>query len=152
MSTIGSGPSTNGQGSDAWWRSWTHLSIDRRTPGYCRVTFDHPPINTLTATTVAELAELVDLIEQDADLNVVVFDSANRDFYLAHYDVENDPARTAALGVGPTGMPVWLDLLARLSRAPVVSIASIRGSVSDAGREFLLACDLRVADYADQDA
>ena len=50
------------------------------------MTFDHPPINTITATTVAELAELVDLIEQDPDLNVVVFDSANPDFYLAHYD------------------------------------------------------------------
>jgi len=32
-------------------------------PGYCRVTFDHRPINTITATTVAELSELVGLIE-----------------------------------------------------------------------------------------
>src|SRR6185503_13637461 len=129
--------STNGRGSDAWARPWTQLKIDRRSPGYCRVTFEHPPINTITATTVAELAELVDLIEQDADLKVVVFDSANRDFYLAHYDVENDPARTAALGVGPTGMPVWLDLLARLSRAPVVSIASIRGRARGAAMSRL---------------
>ena len=118
--------SNNGRGSDAWSRPWTHLRIDRRSPGYCRVTFDHPPINTITATTVAELAELVGLIEEDPDLNVVVFDSANPDFYLAHYDVENDPARTAALGVGPTGMPAWIDVLVRLARAPVVSIASIR--------------------------
>ena len=93
--------------------------VDRRSPSYCRVTFDHPPINTITATTVAELAELVELIEQDPDLNVVVFDSANPDFYLAHYDTEHDPARTAALGAGPTGMHAWLDLLVRLSRAPV---------------------------------
>ena len=127
------------------WRSWTHLSIDRRSPSYCRVTFDHPPINTITATTVAELAELVGLIEQDPDLNVVVFDSANPDFYLAHYDVEHDPGRTAALGVGPTGMPAWLDLLARLSRVPVVSIASIRGRARGAGSEFILACDMRLA-------
>jgi enoyl-CoA hydratase/carnithine racemase len=109
------------------------------------VTFEHPPINTITATTVAELAELVGLIEQDPDLNVIVFDSANPDFYLAHYDVENDPGRTAALGVGPTGMPAWLDLLARLSRVPVVSIASIRGRARGAGSEFILACDLRFA-------
>jgi enoyl-CoA hydratase/carnithine racemase len=51
------------------------------------VTFDHPPINTITATTVAELGDLAGLIEQDADLNVIVFDSANRDFYLAHYNL-----------------------------------------------------------------
>jgi enoyl-CoA hydratase/carnithine racemase len=145
MSTIDSSPSDNGRGSVAWSRSWTHLSVDRRSIGYCRVTFDHPPINTITATTVAELAEIVALIEHDPDLNVVVFASANPAFYLADYDEENDPRRTAALGVGPTGMPTWIDALVRLARAPVVSIASIRGRARGAGSEFVLACDLRFA-------
>jgi enoyl-CoA hydratase/carnithine racemase len=142
---MSSNASENGRGSEAWARSWSHFSIDRRSPSYCRVRFEHPPINTITATTVVELAELVGLIEQDHDLNVVVFDSANPAFYLAHYDVEHDPARTAALPVGPTGMNAWLDLLVRLSRAPAVSIASIRGRARGAGSEFLLACDLRFA-------
>jgi enoyl-CoA hydratase/carnithine racemase len=145
MSSVEAGTSENGRAPEAWYRSWTHLSVDRLSPGYCRVTFDHPPINTITATTVAELAEVVGLIEEDADLNVVVFDSANPDFYLAHYDFEHDPGRTAALPPGPTGMHAWLDLLVRLSRAPVVSIASIRGRASGAGSEFVLACDLRFA-------
>ena len=145
MNNTDAGHSTNGRVSEAWSQPWTQLSVDRCSPSYCRVTFDHPPINTITATTVAELAELVSLIEQDHDLNVIVFDSANPDFYLAHYDVENDPGRTAALGLGPTGMPAWLDLLARLSRAPVVSIAAIRGRARGAGSEFILACDLRFA-------
>ncbi len=109
------------------------------------MTFDHPPINTITATTVAELSDLVGLIEQDRDVNVVVFDSVNRDFYLAHYDVENDLGRSAALGVGPTGLPAWVDVRVRLARAPVVSIASIRGRARGAGSEFVLACDLRFA-------
>jgi enoyl-CoA hydratase/carnithine racemase len=138
MSTIDSSPSNNGHGSDAWSLSWTHFDVDRRSSGYCRVTFDHPPINAITATTVAELAELVGLIEEDADLNVVVFDSANPDSYLADYDVEDDPDRTA-----------WLDVLARLSRAPVVSIASIRGRARGAGSEFARACDLRLASRED---
>jgi enoyl-CoA hydratase/carnithine racemase len=129
MSTIDVSTSNNGRGSEAWSQSWTHFRVDRRSPGYCRVTFDHPPINAITTTTVAELAELIGLIEPDTDLNVVVFDSANPDFYLANYDVEHDPA--------------WLDLLVRLSRAPVVSIASIRGRARGAGSEFVLACDLR---------
>ena len=73
MSTHDTRATRNGHGSAAWSRSWTHLRIDRRSPGYCGVTFDHAPINTITATTVAELAELVDLIEQDPDLKVVVF-------------------------------------------------------------------------------
>src|SRR6478736_1239184 len=145
MSTIINGASNNGARPQSWCQSWTHLGVDRRSLGYCRVTFNHPPINTITATTVAELSELVGLIEQDADLNVVVFDSANPDFYLAHYDTEHDPSRTLALPVGPTGMHAWLDLLVRLSRAPVVSVASIRGRARGAGSEFVLACDLRFA-------
>jgi len=68
--------------------SWTHFTLDRQNPAYWRVTFNHPPINTITATTVRELSELVDWIERDPQLNVVVFGSANPDFFLAHYDVE----------------------------------------------------------------
>src|SRR4051812_19761766 len=133
MSAVDTHPLNNSHGSRAWAASWTHLSLDRRSPGYCRVTFDHPPINAISATTVAELAELVGLIEDDADLNVVVFDSANRRFYLADHDSEH----------GPSGMDAWVDLLVRLSHAPVVSIASIRGRADGAGSQFVLACDLR---------
>jgi enoyl-CoA hydratase/carnithine racemase len=144
VSAINTNPSHNGRGSDAWSRSWTHLGIDRRSAGYCRVTFDHPPLNAITATTVAELAELVDLIQEDADLNVVVFESANPGFYLTHKETENGPS-AAARPLGPTGIRTWHDLLVRLSGAPVVSIASIRGHVRGAGIEFVLACDLRFA-------
>jgi len=132
MSSIEIRASSNGRGSAAWSASWMDFSVDRRSPGYCRVTFDHPPINAISPTTVAELAELVGLIEQDGDLNVVVFDSANADFYLAHHE-------------GPGGTSAWSDLLVRLSRAPVVSIAAIRGRTRAAGSEFVLACDMRFA-------
>src|SRR5216683_239672 len=145
MNTIETGPSNNARDSEVWSRSWTHFRVDRRSPRYCHVTFDHPPINTITATTVAELSDLARLIEQDSDLNVVVFDSANRDFYLAHYDLENDPGRTEALGVGPTGLSAWIDGPCPSGSCPVVSIASIRGRARGAGSEFVLACDLRFA-------
>jgi enoyl-CoA hydratase/carnithine racemase len=145
VSTINISPSNNGRGSDAWSRSWTHLRIDRRSPGYCRVTFEHPPVNAITATTVLELAEIVGLIEHDHDLNVVVFDSANPDFYLDHYDRGHEPRGPAALPMEPTATQTWPDLLVRLSRAPAVSIASIRGRARGAGSEFALACDLRFA-------
>ena len=132
MNTID--PSSNGRGSEAWSVSWTHFRVDRRSPGYCRVTFDHLPANAITATAVAELAELVGLIEQDPDLNVVVFDSANRDFFL---------------GAGPAGPPGWSEVLDRLARAPAVSIASVRGRARGAGSEFVRACDLRFASRED---
>src|SRR5690242_13776890 len=145
MTATNTGPSANGRGSEAWLQSWMHLNVDRRSPSYCRVSFDHPPNNTITATTLAELAELVGLIEEDQDLKVVVFDSANPQFYLAHHDTEQEPGRTAGSGLGSTAMHAWLDLLIRLSRAHAVSIASIRGRVRGAGSEFILACDMRFA-------
>jgi 1,4-dihydroxy-2-naphthoyl-CoA synthase len=129
VNTVGASSSSNGRCSDTWHRPWAHLRVERRSPAYCRVTFDHPPINTITATTVGEFAELVGLIEQDHDLNVVVFDSANPHFF----------------GGGPTGLSGWNDGLVRLARAPVVSIAAIRGRARGAGSELVLACDLRFA-------
>jgi enoyl-CoA hydratase/carnithine racemase len=88
---------------------------------------------------------LVGEIERDEDLTVVVFTSSNREFFLAHYDTEGDPAKTVSMPTGPTGMHPWLDLTARLSRAPVVSISSIRGRARGAGSEFALATDIRLA-------
>ena len=130
MSGVDASSSTNGRCSDTWHRPWTHLRVERRSPAYCRVTFDHPPVNAITSRTVAELAELVELIEQDEDLKVVVFASANPAFFLSG---------------GPIGLSTWKDDLVRLSRAAAVSIAAVRGSVCGAGYEFVLACDLRLA-------
>ena len=123
----------------------TTFTTERVTPRYWRVRFDHAPINTVTAGMVAELSQLVDAIERDPDLNVVVFASANPEFFLAHYDTEGDPGKTVSMPAGPTGMHPWLDLTARLSRAPVVSIASIAGRARGAGSEFALATDIRLA-------
>jgi enoyl-CoA hydratase/carnithine racemase len=133
---VNTAASSNGRGSHAWYRPWAHIRADRRSPGYCRITFDHPPTNAITATTVAELAELVELMNEDADLNVIVFGSANPDFYLTD-GTEHDPASPHA----------WLDLLVALSHAPVLSIASIRGRACGSASEFALACDLRFASH-----
>jgi enoyl-CoA hydratase/carnithine racemase len=121
------------------------IEIDSPAPGYWRATFSNPPINLIDPDTIMELSELVDRLETDPDVRVIVFASADPDFWLAHYDVLVDKARTAAMKPGPTGMHPWLDVLVRLSRAPVVSIASIRGRARGAGSEFALACDMRFA-------
>ena len=75
MSPIDSSNPRHRTGYEAW--SWTHLHVDRRRRSYRRVTADHPPINTITAATLAGLAELVGLCERDPELNVVVFESAS---------------------------------------------------------------------------
>ena len=121
------------------------IRLDKRNPTYWTATFDHPPINLIDPDTIVELDALVNKLETEPDLRVVVFNSANPEFYLAHYDVLVDKAVTASMKPGRTGMHPWLDALVRLSRAPVVSIASIRGRARGAGSEFVLACDIRFA-------
>ena len=84
-------------------------------------------------------------LETDAEAKVVVFRSADPEFFMAHWDVLADKAKVAAMPPGPTGMHPWIDVLVRLARAPVASIAEIRGRARGAGSEFVLACDMRFA-------
>jgi enoyl-CoA hydratase/carnithine racemase len=67
-----------------------------------------------------------------------VFQSANPDFFIAHLDVAKAVERPEVLGL-------WRDFVLRLSSAPVVSIAKIRGRTRGIGIEFVLACDMRFA-------
>lgn len=121
------------------------IRIDEVERGYWRAAISNPPINLVDLDTIEELSQLVARLETDAEVKVIVFASEDPEFFLAHYDVLVDKARTAAMPKGPTGMHPWLDVLTRLARAPVVSIASIRGRARGAGSEFALACDLRFA-------
>ena len=121
------------------------IDIASPAPGYWRATFCNPPINLVDPELITALSELVSRLESDPAVKAIVFDSADPDFYLAHYDVLADKARTAAMRPGPTGTHPWIDVLVRLSRAPAVSIASVRGRARGAGSEFVLACDMRFA-------
>jgi enoyl-CoA hydratase/carnithine racemase len=120
----------------------TQFTITVPYPGYWRVTFDNPPINLMNAGTAAELQEIVTAVENTDGLRVVVFDSANPDFSFARYDFSGGGLPTTP---GPTGLPPFLDLTVRLSRAPVISIAEIAGRARGGGNEFALACDMRFA-------
>lgn len=121
------------------------IHVTQPAPGYWRAEFSNPPINLIDLDTIAQLSDLISSLEQDPSVKVVVFTSADPDFFLAHYDVLVDKARTAAMPKGPTGMHPWLDVLVRVSRVPAATIASIRGRARGAGSEFVLACDMRFA-------
>jgi len=109
------------------------------------VTFDHPPLNIFGPESIPQLNEIVTALETDQVVKVVVFDSAVEGFFLTHYDFLAQPEDTTGLPPGPTGLQPLPDMLVRLSRAPVVSIASIRGRATGVGSELALACDMRFA-------
>jgi enoyl-CoA hydratase/carnithine racemase len=123
------------------------IALEQQAAGLWSATFNNPPINLIDPDTVDELLQLVASMENDEEIKVVVFRSADPEFFLAHWDVAADQAKLATLPQGPTGLPPWADLLIRLSRAPAVSIAEIRGCARGAGSEFVLACDMRFASH-----
>src|SRR5712675_2783976 len=121
------------------------IRLARRTSSYWRVTFDNPPLNIFGPETIPELNEIVTALETDEDVKVVVFDSAVDGFFLTHYSFLAKLEDATSLLPGPTGLSPLPDMLVRLSRAPVVSIASIRGRATGVGSELALASDMRFA-------
>ncbi len=125
--------------------STKQIHLTRRSPNYWRVTLDNPPVNIFGPKTIPQLNEVITALETDKDVKVVVFDSAVEGFFLTHYDFLARLEDTTGLPPGPTGLQPLPDMLVRLSRAPVVSIASIRGRATGVGSELALACDMRFA-------
>jgi enoyl-CoA hydratase/carnithine racemase len=121
------------------------IRLEQRSPSYWRVTFDHPPLNIFGPETIPQLNAIITALETDEQVKVVVFDSAVEGFFLTHYDFLAKPEDSASLPPGPTGLQPLPDMLARLSRAPVVSIVSIRGRATGVGSELSLASDMRFA-------
>lgn len=124
-------------------QQWTHFSVLVEDESLWRVTFDSPPINMVTPEILLELPELIDQMTAARELRVVVFESANPDYFLNHYDTSR--VAETPKGLGPTGYPLTVDTSIRLSLLPVVSIAKIRGRVRGIGSELTLAMDMRFA-------
>jgi enoyl-CoA hydratase/carnithine racemase len=121
------------------------IRLTRRAPGYLRVTFDNPPLNVMGPEFVLEIREIMNALEADEQVKVVVFDSAVEGFFLNHSDFLAKLEDLTAIPQGPTGLEAWPDALVRLTRAPFVSIALIRGRATGNGSEIALACDMRFA-------
>src|SRR5437763_6888822 len=121
------------------------MHLTRPSRHYWRVTFDHPPLNIFGPDAMPQLNEIITALETDQHVKVVVFDSAVEGFFLNHYDFLAPLEDTTGLPPGPTGLQPLPDMLVRLSRAPVASIASIRGRATGVGSELSLACGRRSA-------
>lgn len=118
------------------------IRVMRRSPTYWRITIDNPPINVMGPEMVQQFQGAINALEADKDVTVVVFDSAVDGYFLNHSDFQARLEDLTDLPPGPTGLPPWPDFLVRLTRAPFVSIAQVRGRATGNGSEIALACDM----------
>jgi enoyl-CoA hydratase/carnithine racemase len=118
------------------------ISVERLTPGIRKITFSNPPVNLIVGETVSRLGEVVTELSEDPQVHVVVFTSSTPGYFFNHFDLDRVGDFMPS---DPEATPPWIDLVVRLSTAPFISIASIRGRTRGGGDELALACDLRYA-------
>jgi enoyl-CoA hydratase/carnithine racemase len=111
--------------------------------GVATVTIDHPPINLLDAALIRDLAQVGVDLEAEPNLRVVVFESANSDFFIAHVDVALIQALPTEVGPKPTELSFFHQMVERFRTLPQVTIGKIEGRARGGGSEFLLSLDLR---------
>ena len=103
-----------------------------------------PPMNLLGPELVRDLVSLIRRAEADEAIRVLVFRSADPDYFISHVDVtrikENREAAAKLAGEASIGL-----LFRHLSASRLVTIAQIEGRVRGVGSEFVLACDMRFA-------
>jgi len=121
------------------------VKLNQVTPSHCRVVLDNPPLNLMGPEFVWQIREIVTALENDDRVKVVVFESAVDGFFLNHSDFLANIEDLTSIPQGPTGLEAWPDVLVRLTRAPFVSIALIRGRATGNGSELALACDMSFA-------
>ena len=121
------------------------ISVNRVSPSYWRVVMNNPPLNLMGPQFVLQFREIMSAIEADEQLRVVVFESALEGVFLNHSDFNGRLEDLTGISQGPTGLEAWPDILVRLPRASVVSIAKIRGRATGNGSELSLACDMTFA-------
>src|SRR6202049_4317237 len=121
------------------------VRLNRVTPSHCRVVLDNPPLNLMGPEFVLQIREVVTALENDDRVKVVVFESAVDGVFLNHSDFLANFEDLTSIPQGPTGLEAWPDVLVRLTRAPFVSIAQLRGRATGNGSELALACDMSFA-------
>ena len=120
------------------------FTTEKISDSYWKISINHPPVNVFDPEFSIQLRTVMDELEANENLKVVVFESANPDFYEAHAELGN--IFEFPKGEGKTGLSKsWPDIAKRLEQAPFVSIASIRGRARGLGSEFVQAFDMRFA-------
>jgi enoyl-CoA hydratase/carnithine racemase len=123
------------------------VSID---DGVARLTIDNPPVNMLDTALITELKRFADEVRADKTVRVIVAESADDDFFIAHVDLGFmlHPETFADLdSVAEQGSPLnpMQSLNQQFRSLPQVTIAKLTGRLRGGGNEFAMAFDMRFA-------
>ena len=125
--------------------SYTYQSITTNLHGgVLTATLNNPPINIMTGQFYSDLVAFTLEVEQDDAVRVLVFESADPDFFIAHFDVElilTFPVDKPA--VKSDDLSDFHLMCERVRTMPKATIAKIAGRVGGGGSEFSAACDMR---------
>ena len=112
--------------------------------GVVWVTFDHGDINLLDIEMIREIEQLSDELEAEESCNVVVFQSSNPEFFIAHADVDLIRSLDDVVDK-PQELNLYVAALERIRTLPMAAIGKIAGIARGGGSEFLLSLDMRFA-------
>ena len=113
--------------------------------GVAFVTIDNPPTNLIDIAFWTDMERFFYQVERDNDVRVIVFQSADPEFFISHYDVSllteypDDPPPK------PTNLVGWKKRFVEFRMLPKITIAKIEGIVGGGGNEFILSLDMRFA-------
>lgn len=111
--------------------------------GVMRATIDNPPMNLLGPELVRDLVALVKGLEHNDETHIVIFRSADPDFFIPHVDLHRVPEYTKiAATIGGPASGALGGLLRAISDLRQITIAEVNGRARGAGSEFVLACDM----------
>jgi len=115
--------------------------------GVATVTIDHPPLNLLDADLIGDLHRFADRVRDDGSVRVIVFESADREFFIAHGDMRflTEPQKYAFPADLPPGTTVVQAVNEAIRSLPQVTIGKLAGLARGGGNELLMALDMRFA-------
>lgn len=111
--------------------------------GVATVVIDNPPINLFDMPMIEEMTRLGQQLEEDDEVRVVVFESANPDFFIAHVDVNMILGIPVTSVKKPTKLSFFHEMLEKFRTMPKVTIGKVEGRARGGGSELLLALDMR---------
>jgi enoyl-CoA hydratase/carnithine racemase len=111
--------------------------------GVAFVTIDHPPINLFDAALIQELDRIGKELEDDRSIRVIVFQSADPEFFIAHADVKMIQQLPTTVPPKSTALGPFHQMVDRFRTMPKATIGMVEGRARGGGSEFLLSLDMR---------